>query len=221
VDTAARRYRFVLVLFGGLLLLSLPLYLRPGSGCTGGLPCVTPLQSYGGILGRHDLAHPGWLALYWTAALVVGTAAILRRYRRDGRVPRALPVLVATVLTAALTAVLTAADWPGLRTPSAWAEALHLLVFNGATPLVVTAVALLVLAAVERSAALALFAMVWAVLGYLAATWDGLSALAVLGLPVDAAADPAGLRQLPNIAVPAAFLLTAALVVSLSSARRR
>jgi hypothetical protein len=218
---AARRYRFVLVLFGGLLVLSLPLYLRPGSGCTGGLPCVTPLRSPGGILGRYELAHPGWLALYWTAALAVGAAAILRRYRRDGRVPRAVPVLAAAVLTAALTTVLTAADWPGLRIPSAWAEAAHLLVFNGATPLVVIAVALLVLAAAERSAALALFALLWAVLGYLAATWDGLTELAVLGLPVDAAADPAGLRQLPNIAVPAAALLAAALVVSLRSARRR
>ncbi|MFD9129046.1 hypothetical protein [Kitasatospora sp. NPDC059571] len=209
---AAQRYRYVLALFGVLLLAALPLYLRPGHRCPAdGLPCVAPEYAPGGILGPYELTRPGWLAGYWALALVAGGAALARHYRRAGLPYRALPVLAAAAATAGTTAVLTAVHWRGLRSPSAWAETAHLLVFNGASPLIVMAAALLALAAAERSPALAAFALAWAALAHTAATRDGLTTLGRLGLPLDPVDDPWGLRALPNIAVPALVLLAAAL----------
>ncbi|AUG76990.1 hypothetical protein CFP65_2135 [Kitasatospora sp. MMS16-BH015] len=207
VGTVSRRYGFVLLVHGLALAFALPLYLRPGYQCLPGSECGVPIESPEGILGAYDLERPGLLQVYWVLLLVLQTVAVAWWYRRHGRLGRAVPALATAVALAALTTALTAADWHGIRTTSAVVETVYLLRFNGATPLVVSALTLLVLALTERSAAWTPFALGFAFLAYLAATYDSLYLLGGLGLPVDALADPAGVRQLLNLAGPAAALL--------------
>jgi len=205
---AARRYCFVLALFGGLLALSLPLYLAPARTCL--VDCAVGVRSTGGILEVHQLARPGWLEVYWSAALVVAGWAVLRRYRRAGAGWRAVPCVALAWLTGALTAWLTVTGWTGFHSPSAVLGTAQLLRFNGATPLVVSALALLALAAAERSAPLLAVGVGYGGVAYVAATYDSLYVLDRLGLDVDVISDPWGVRQLLNIAIPAVLLLVAA-----------
>ncbi|WP_441246324.1 hypothetical protein [Kitasatospora sp. McL0602] len=218
---AARRYWFVLMAYGAALALSLPLYLRPGEQCVPGTGCGVGISSPVGVLGSYELARPGVLQLYWAVALLLTTAAATWWYRRAGRLGRALPALVTAGVVSLLTVVLTAAEWHGFRSPSAVVETAELLLFNGATPLVVSALALLALAAGERSAALAAFAVLYGGVAYVAATYDSLYVLSGLGLPVDVFSDPAGVRQLLGIAAPAALLLLAAGAAWLLPGRQR
>ncbi|PJN26315.1 hypothetical protein [Kitasatospora sp. CB02891] len=213
---AARRYWFALMVCGVLLALSLPLYLTDGQVCRpepsveGMSMCTAPVSSPVGILGSHDLAHPGAVELYWLLALVGGSCALGWWYRRAGSGRRAAAgVLVAVLLTGATT-VLTWADWHGFRTASAWVESAELLRFNGATPLLVIGAVLLALAVAERSAGLSALAVGFCGAAYVFATRDSFGVLHDLGAPVDVLNDPAGIRQLLNLAIPAAALLVAA-----------
>ncbi|MFD8477890.1 hypothetical protein [Kitasatospora sp. NPDC059673] len=217
---AARRYWFALMVCGVLLGLSLPFYLTPGRFCgpqlpevEGGFGCVAEVSSPQGILGGYALGHPGAVQLYWLVALVLGSCALGWWYRRAGEARRAVVGVLVAVLLAAVTTALTWADWHGFRSPSAWAETPMLMVFNGATPLLVIAPVLLALAVVERSAGLLAFAVGFCALAYVCATRDSFGVFHALGLPVDVFSDPAGIRQLLNLAVPAAVLLLAAGVV--------
>ncbi|GAA0701438.1 hypothetical protein GCM10010193_65360 [Kitasatospora atroaurantiaca] len=204
---AARRYCFVLALFGGLLVLSLPLYLAPESACL--VDCGVGVRSPGGVLGVLQLTRPGWLEVYWSAALVAAGWAVLRRYRRAGARWRAVPCVAVAWLTGALTTWLTVTGWTGFHSPSAVLGTAQLLRFNGATPLVVSALALLALAAAERSTVLLAVGVAYAGVAYVAATYDSLYVLDRLGLDVDVISDPWGVRQLLNIAIPAVLLLVA------------
>ncbi|GAA1069075.1 hypothetical protein GCM10009665_75870 [Kitasatospora nipponensis] len=205
----ARRCGVVLVVLGGLLAVSVPLYLVPGHSCDGGWGCIVTTSSPQGVLAGYALARPRWLELYWALALLVWGGVVLWWYRRAGRLGRAVPAVAVAVLLAALAAGLTAADWPGFRTSSAVVESAKLACFNGATPLLVSAVALLVLAAAERSVALLLFAVGYGALGYVVATYDAFYLLYRLGLLgiADLSHDPWGVRQLAGIAVAAGVLL--------------
>ncbi|MFJ8439435.1 hypothetical protein [Kitasatospora griseola] len=213
---AARRYWFALTVCGVLLALSLPLYLTDGQVCRpepsveGMSMCTAPVSSPVGILGRYDLAHPGALQLYWLLALVGGGWALGRWYRRAGHGRRAAAGVAVAVLLTGVTTVLTWADWHGFRSASAWVESAELLLFNGATPLLVVGALLLVLAVAERSAGPAAFAVGFCGLAYVFATRDSFGVLHDLGAPVDVLSDPAGIRQLLNLAIPAAALLVAA-----------
>lgn len=205
---AVRRYWFVIVVFGALLALSLPLYLTPGTSCQGEF-CGVGVRSPEGVLGTYALARPGWLQVYWAAALLVAVGAVAWWYRRVGNLRRAVPCLVAAALLGVVTLWLTTAGWHGFRSASAVLESAQLLCFNGATPLLVSAVALLALAAGERSAPLLATAVGYGAVVYVAATYDSLYVLSRVGLPVDVMTDPWGVRQLLSIGVPAALLLAA------------
>jgi hypothetical protein len=215
---SARRYWFALLLCAVLLCLSLPFYLTTGYRCYPGevsqsdsmALCAVPISSPQGVLSPQALAHPSWLHGYWLLALAAGAVALGWWYRRAGAGLRVLlPLLVALGL-AATTVALTRAHWPGPHSSSAWAEPAYLLVFNGASPLVVMVPMLLVLALAERSPGLALFGLAFGGLCYLFATHDALDLFHQAGLPLDQLNDPAGIRQLLNVAVPAVVLLFAA-----------
>ncbi|MEV7117334.1 hypothetical protein [Kitasatospora griseola] len=226
---AAQRYWFALVVCGVLLALSLPFYLTASQACSpepsveGLSLCAAPVWSPVGILGSYGLAHPGALKLYWSAALVGGSCALGWWYRRAGSGRRAAAGVAVAVLLAGATTVLTWADWHGFRTASAWGESAELLRFNGATPLLVIGAVLLALAVAERSAGLSAFAVGFCGLAYVFATRDSFGVLHDLGAPVDVLSDPAGIRQLLNLAIPAAVLLVAAGVAYAAGApgRRR
>ncbi|WP_457029529.1 hypothetical protein [Kitasatospora sp. P5_F3] len=215
---AARRYWFVLVLFGVLLALPLPLYRLPGTRCGGAADaiCAVPVHAPGGILRPEVLSHPGWLAVYWAVALPLTVWLTARRYGRAGRLRRALPALAVMVLLGGATAALTVTHWHGFRSPSAVLGSAQLLIFNGATPLLVSAAALVLLAAAERSSWLLLFAFGYAALAYVLATYDAFHLLDLIHLPVDVAADRWGIRQCLALAVPAGLLLVAGVVAAVA-----
>ncbi|MBB4951455.1 lysylphosphatidylglycerol synthetase-like protein (DUF2156 family) [Kitasatospora gansuensis] len=215
---AARRYWFVLVLFGVLLALSLPLYRLPGTRCgraADGI-CAVPIRATGGILGPEALDRPGWLAAYWAVALLLALWLTARRYRRAGRLRRALPALFVMVLLGGAATALTLTHWHGFRSPSAVLGSAQLLIFNGATPLLVSAAALILLAAAERSSWLLLFAFGYAALAYALATYDAFHLLELVRLPVDESADRWGVRQCLALAVPAGLLLVAGVVAAVA-----
>ncbi|MGW4383182.1 hypothetical protein [Kitasatospora sp. NPDC004531] len=221
---AARRYWFALLVCGALLALSLPLLLTEGLSCPArpsgmDLGCAAPVSSFQGILGSYTLAHPGGFRLYWLVALLGGGLALAHWYRRAGEGRRVVAPLVVAALLAAATTGLTWAGWNGFRSPSAWLESVLLIVFNGATPLLVIAPALLALALAERSAGLFAFAVGFGALAYVFATRDSFGVLHDLGLPLDVLSDPAGIRQLLNLAIPAAVLLAAAAVAYAAGTR--
>jgi len=212
---AVRRYWFAVMVCGVLLALSLPLYLAPGRSCrppgdSMDWGCAVPYASQAGILGSYALARPGAVQVYWLVALAGGGWALAQWYRRAGEGRRAVAGLVVAALLAGATTVLTRAGWGGFRVPSAWAESALLLVFNGATPLLVIGAVLLALAVAERSAGPVAFAVGFCATAYVFATRDSFGVLHDLGVPVDMLNDPAGIRQLLNLAIPAAVLLLAA-----------
>ncbi|BFV60892.1 hypothetical protein KCMC57_up59960 [Kitasatospora sp. CMC57] len=215
---AARRYWFVLVLFGVSLALSVPLYRLPGTRCGRAADgvCAVPTRATGGILGTEALARPGWLACYWAVALLLALWLMARRYRRAGRLRRALPALAVMVLLGGAAAALTVTHWRGFRSPSAALGSAQLLIFNGATPLLVSAAALVLLAAAERSSWLLLFAFGYAALAYALATYDASHLLELVRLPVDGFADRWGVRQGLAPAIPAGLLLVAGAVAALA-----
>ncbi|MFB9365304.1 MULTISPECIES: hypothetical protein [Kitasatospora] len=217
---AVRRYWYVLALFGVLIGCSLPLYRVPVDGCRQVVPdgfcAAVVFRSPGGLLGTHELARPGWLAVYWALALVLACWLVLRRYRRAGRPVRVVPAVLGMVLLGGAAAVLTVIGWNGLRSPSAWAASAHLLVFNGATPLVVAAGALLLLGAGERSWVLLLFALGFAAVAYGCATYDPLHLAERLGWVVELPDGLVEYRPALHLAIPAAVLLAAAVAAGLT-----
>ncbi|MFJ8042694.1 hypothetical protein ACIRBX_19605 [Kitasatospora sp. NPDC096147] len=217
---AVRRYWYVLALFGVLIGCSLPLYRVRVAGCRQVVPdgfCAgVAFRAPGGLLGPHELARPGWLAVYWAVAGLLACWLVLRRYRRAGRPVRVLPAVVGMVLAGGAAAVLTVIGWQGIRHPSAWAASAHLLVFNGATPLLVGAVALLLLAVGERSWVLLLFALGFAAIGYGCATYDPLYLAERLGWVVELPEGMVEFRPAVHLAIPAVVLLLGALAAGLT-----
>ena len=216
---ATRRYWFALAVFGGMLLLSLPLYVTPGSACDGGAGCGVGISSPTGLLGVDQLARPGLLQAYVLLATLVGGVLLVRRYRRAGKLGRLVPALVVAAAFTAGTAWLTFTHWHGFRTPSAVLETAQLILFNGATPVLLVAVTVLALAAGERSLPLLAFAVLFCALAYVAATYDSFYLLGRIGLPLDTLRDPKGIRQMLNIAAPTAVLLLAAAAARLAAGR--
>ncbi|WP_405016064.1 hypothetical protein OHV05_02355 [Kitasatospora sp. NBC_00070] len=220
---AARRYWFVLVLFGVLLAASLPLYRLPGTRCgrAADAGCGVPVHATGGILGTAALAHPGRLAAFWAVALLLALWLTFRRYRRAGRLRRALPALLVMVLLGGAAVALTVTDWHGFHSPNAALGSAQLLIFNGATPLLVSAAALFLLAAAERSSWLLLFSLGYAALAYGLATYDAFHLLELVRLPVDETADRWGVRQCLALAIPAGVLLGGGAVAALAGRSSR
>ncbi|MFC9331629.1 hypothetical protein [Kitasatospora sp. NPDC057015] len=216
---ATRRYWFALAVFGGLLLLSLPLYVTAGSSCSDGAPCAVGVSAPGGLLTVEQLPRPGLLKAYALVAVAVAGILLIRHYRRAGRLGRLVPALLAATAFAGGTAWLTATHWKGVHSASALRETAELLLFNGATPVLLVAVTVLALAAGERSVPLLAFAVLFGAVAYLAATYDSFYLLGRIGLPLNALRDPDGIRQALNIAVPAGLLILAAAVARLAAGR--
>jgi hypothetical protein len=218
---AIRRYWFVLTVFGIVTAASVPLYLKPGTGCqpTAGGACGTPVSSPQGLLGVYDLAHPGLVKLYWLLTLPLALLAMALYYRRAGALRRlGIPLALAAALVV-LSAALTLRGWNGFR--STRLEPFYLAVFHGGTPLLVMAFVLLALALTERSVTLLTFAFMFLGVAIVANTYDSFFLLHSSGLPLDESQDPHGLRQVPNIAVPSALLILGGAAAFLLGRRRR
>lgn len=216
---ATRRYWYALAVFGVLLLLSLPLYVTHGSACAGDRGCAIGLSSATGLLSVEQLPRPGLLQVYVLVATLLGGVLLLRRYRRAGSLRRLVPAVLTATAFAGGTIWLTATHWHGFHRPSAVVETAELILFNGATPVLLIAVTVLALAAGERSLPLLTFAVLFCAVAYVAATYDSFYLLGKAGLPLDTLRDPRGIRQALNIAAPTAVLLVAALVARLAAGR--
>lgn len=157
--------------------------------------------------------------MYALLATALGGFLLVRRYRRTGNLGRLVPAILTATVFAAGTAWLTVTHWHGFHRPSALVETAELILFNGATPVLLVAVTLLALAAGERSLPLLAFGVLFCAVAYVAATYDSFYLLGRAGLPLDTLRDPRGIRQALNIAVPAALLLVAAAVARLAAGR--
>lgn len=178
VQRATRRARraiwFPLVLFGLIVLGAAPFY-RPwppaGSGLT-----FRNIGPVGGYLGGDFIdSGPAW---YWLIALPLGyvaTAAFLRwRAGRTGVAGRIAPYVVAGLGLFAFLVISSPSNLHALGLPASIGTFLwsNDLAIRGLTPLLVVALGFLVLAWVERSMALAVFAAGFLGLTLLANLYD-------------------------------------------------
>jgi hypothetical protein len=196
--TDRRAYWLPLLVFGVLIAASVPLYVRS-------LPrCYTPPALAGSampILGSVPSSlYVGshWIGAYWFVAMQVGIVATVLWYRWRGRqVGLRTPTsgfLIASVAVIELALLASVVSQFGLPIAQ----------FRGMFPLVLLAVPVCVLAWMERSIALAAIAAVYVTLALLACLYNVENILARLGWY------PGGtLAMLPNVALPALFLVLA------------
>jgi hypothetical protein len=165
VRQAQRGTWFPLVLLGLVVLGASPFYrLGPPARLACGPPTLVP--GSGGGYRRYCFATLGWSAfIYWTVALVLAYVVIagfyVLRARSHGVGARIRPYVVAgiaaVVLDAALWPVQQALGKSYVNAPSQTAQ----LAVHGLNPLIAIGLALFVLAWVERSWALLVFAAVY------------------------------------------------------------
>jgi hypothetical protein len=179
--SAGRHWWFPLTLFGVLVLLSSPLYLT--------VPIEDPevqiswvegslMMAFSGMVAPHPLAT----GVYWLIALVVGFVGSGLWYRRQGqRVGLRRPVLAFAMTGLALTVgVLFFQAVPVLSIPLWWVTG------RGTVAILIIALALLVLARLERSAALAWIAAAFLAVAVLVSTYNVENLLFRLGIPYGA-----------------------------------
>jgi hypothetical protein len=207
-SSARRGYWLPLLLFGVLIAASLPMYrlaaIPLGITVRSGPPTALPLFG-GGYFGIY--VGSGWLALYWLLAIQAGIGATVLWYRWRGlrtglRTPtRALLVsgLVVTELALFL---------------SLFGQQLGLVLFGqlfnrGTFPLLILAVPLAALALMERSFVLAVIVATYSGLALLACLYDVQNVLFRLGWNPLSTREGITLTSVPNVALPALFLLLA------------
>jgi hypothetical protein len=217
---AAYRGRwFVLVIFGVVTLAAAPFFWRPTPRCPGAgcqslshLTAISVGRSPGPlgnplVYGFLDSGIGRWISLYWVLAVPLGFVATVLYYRhrasRTGVEGRIWPVvIVGLVLLTALvvfsTNFLAAFHLRGL----VGAFPVFTIENRGLGPLVVIATAVGVLAFLEHSRSLALFAMGFLALAVLANLNDIEREMNRFGLTL-----PVGAAALPNVVVPGLFLL--------------
>lgn len=202
-----RAYWLPLLLFGILIAASLPMYrlaVTPHGSLASGPITALPLLGTGYF---HIYVGGGWLGLYWFLGIQAGIAATVLWYRWRGlrtglRTPtRALLVAGLVVMELALLI-------------SLFGQQLGLVSFGelfsrGTFPLLIFAVPLAVLAWMERSVVLAVIVAAYASLALLACLYDVENVLFRLGWHPAWRNGGASLVSLPNVALPALFLLLA------------
>ncbi|MDI2131834.1 hypothetical protein [Yinghuangia seranimata] len=220
---ARRRCAFVLLVLGALGAGSIPLYaMSPPRQCTGvASSCVVAVYSPNGIMGEYELDDAAGLKQYWTVTLVVCCVSALWWYARSGHLRRALAPVAVALACGGTVMYRTATGWTNRGTGWRVHDERLLTLFNGATPFLVAALALAVLAVAERSLLLTVFTAVFWWAAWRLATHDAYYALSQLGLPVDDLTDPHGLRQCTAIAILSGMLLLGALAAWLVPSRSR
>jgi hypothetical protein len=158
VSRVARRarhgYWFPLLLFGLIILATLPLYKPPAEPASGKIFSDRLTVS----LGYYDASHPWGVALFWITAVPLGyiaTATYYRlRARRTGIQGRIWPYVVGglvlfTLLVMTTPGISQVFHVPGFLTH--WRRYVPNLFIRGLTPILVIALGFFVLARVERS----------------------------------------------------------------------
>jgi hypothetical protein len=199
-----------LVLFGVLVLGAAPLYwggppLQDSS--IAGPFSMALVMAFGGVF----TAQPVAAAVYWLIALVVGFVGSGIWYRRHAqRVGLRRPVLAFVVTGLTVTLLLLALQSvPYLNFP------LFYLSWRGTSSIAVISVSLFVLARLERSRALLLYAVGFLGVAVLVGTYNVENLVMAVGVPYGdwAPATP--------VLVPGLVLLAGGLAARLSTARRR
>jgi hypothetical protein len=192
---------FPLVVFGLVILGSLPLFVYP-----------EPVDGFSysssrldGVLGGWFLSDFGrWVAVYWLVALPLGyftTAAYFRRRaRRTGLASRPGPLVLTGVLLLAMLVVVSLQSYVGIVPGN--------LVVRGLSPLLTVAVGLIVLAVSDRSPALGVIALAFLGISLLVNLYDLVNLMYRLGWEV-----PYRFDTWPNVVFPGAFLLVCGLVL--------
>jgi hypothetical protein len=224
-DRAARRgYWFPLLLFGGLIALSLPLSVLASPRLATGVgvltrevyPTVTQAMYFGGGFAAGPLPFPlGW---YWVGALVAGPllTAVWYRWvdRRTGSRTPLRGYLMTGLVLAALTAALPLLAWgtpvgfdgPGMQAWT-WLDAFWRL---GTFGLLAVAVGLGILARLGHSRAMAIITAIYTAAVCLTGWFDLQQAFFP---PVDLVGDP-------GVLLPAAVLLLSGLGALLTAGPR-
>jgi hypothetical protein len=179
--STGRHWWFPLTLFGILVLLATPFYVSVLPDDTEGpiYTFVSPLAvAFGGMITDHPVAT----AVYWLTALIVGFVGSGLWYRRQGqRVGLRRPVLAFVVTGLVLTVgVVVIQELPFVGIPLYWVTA------RGTVAIVVIALALLVLARLERTAGLAWISVAYLGVAVLVSTYNVENLLFRLGIPYGA-----------------------------------
>jgi hypothetical protein len=206
-SSARRAYWLPLLLFGALIAASLPMYrlsITPHGSLASGPLTALPLLGTGYF---HIYDGGRWLALYWFLAIQAGIAATALWYRWRGlrtglRTPTKALLVTGLVVTELALLI------------SLFGQQMGLVLFGGlfsrgTFPLLILAIPLAVLAWMERSFVLAVIVAVYAGLALLACLYDVENVLFRLGWHPSWRTGGASLTSLPNVALPALFLLLA------------
>lgn len=202
-------------LFGIAAIGSVPLYRvrltckgRAGS-CAAGHQGPA-LNVFGGIYPADAFGR--WLSLYWIASILGVYALMIVHYRRRASAIGVLGRTLPTVSTGlfVLSVVLIVA--------SLWSEWLFVVGFYGTGPLIIVALSLFVLSRTERSVAMAIVSAGFAVVVMLSLAYNMDDALRRIGL---GALFRESTVVIPNILVPALFLIASAIFLKASSTRQQ
>jgi hypothetical protein len=204
-----RGWWFPLVLFGLLVLGAAPLYwtVPPEDYAITNTFAYVLVIAFGGVLTAHPLA----IAVYWLVALAVGFVGSGLWYRRHAqRVGLRRPVLAFVVTGLTVTVgLLVFQNLPYLNFP------LFYLSWRGTSSIAVIAVSLFVLARLERSRALLVFAVAFLGVAVLVGTYNVENLLMGFGVPYGAWTGAA------PVLVPGVVLLAGGLAARPAGTRRR
>ena len=206
---------FPLVMFGLLTLAAAPLFwAKDLSPCPNGEVTCT-FSASGGPLGNPFVHGPlnwglgRWISLYWVLAVPLGYFATVSYYRhrarRTGVAGRIWPaVVVGLALLVLMVGSSASRGWLHLPGHPTVGIPIPILLFQGRglDPLLVIGIGVGILARLERSWGLAVFAAMFFALALLANLYDLENQVYRLGWHL-----PAGAGYLPNVVVPGLFLL--------------
>jgi hypothetical protein len=199
---ARHAYWFPLVLFGVLIAASSPFFVEQISppGVTTWVKAA-PLRTFGGMFSQPGLSY------YWLAAIVTGLGLTGWWYRQHGarvglRTPSRGFLLTGLVITAALV-VLSFISVGGIRI----AFPFGIMTVRGTFPMLIIAIVLWVLARAERSAGLAVVAVLFTGAALLADLYNVENIVFSLGWNPTQSQWP--YTSLPGVLFPALVLLVA------------
>ncbi len=200
---------FPLVLFGVLVLAATPLYwsVPPDDQAISDPFVLALVAAFGGVFTAHPLA----IAVYWLVALTVGFVGSGLWYRRHAhRVGLRRPVVAFVVTGLAVTmALLLFHNVPYLNLP------LFYLSVRGTSSITIIAVGLFVLARLERSRGLLVFALAFLAVAVLVSTYNVENLVVRSGVPFG---DWTGATP---VLVPGLVLLIGGLTARLAGVGRR
>jgi hypothetical protein len=217
---------FASLVFGVVILGALPLYgqstpVRTRTPCHsighGVLACTSVIAAGPSLLGRAFEAPPpfsslgSWSTLYWAIAIVVGFAAVVAyfelRARKVGVQGRLWPAIVAGIVLLGVVMWLNAGS--SAQPGDFWRR--------GTSVLVVIALGLLVISALERSVPFVVFAAGFLGLALLSCLYDVENLFVRLGI---GGPFRGGDNELANLVLPGAYLVIGGLLFRFVRGRR-